>query len=243
MTSYLADYLADLDLDDQQDLEALMMRLAKIIKRKTRRIEALEEQHRALSDEFRKMRENVERQEAKIQYLLARHGQQREDVATDLDVHHHDIAEAYRSFREQKVHSTVRESLRGAGGDRALRRRLLAETMGAVCAELFGQEPPNTEVVEEILSLAPAHEAAGRLCGAAMELRRRAEYLGGDPTWVFDLSPESLSPDQREPWLDAPEDGTPVFVVAPAYQARGKIHCTQLVWTAGPDPVQDTAGS
>ncbi|OLZ65507.1 hypothetical protein AV521_31020 [Streptomyces sp. IMTB 2501] len=240
-SSDLFEYMAGLDPDDREDLETLMMHFAGIIKRKTRRIEALEKDYRELRGELQKLKQEVKDQGEKIQHLLARQNQQRMDVATDQDVHHHNIAEAYRNFREQQLLTTVRRSIPRTGAGR-IDRRELAERMSAVCSELFGQALPDVQAIKDILSGAAADEDAERLCATAAELRRRAEYLGGDPAWVFGSSLESLSPDQREPGLGAPEEGDPEFVIAPAYRARGKVHCTQLVWTTNPDTAEGTAG-
>lgn len=234
-------YMNKLNPDDRKDLEKLMMQFARTVGRRTERIEALErrlQDYEELSSRLRELETEVTKQGEKIQHLLARQNQQRVDVATGQDVHHRDIADRYRDFREQRVPNAVRASLLSTVGDRIDRREMAART-SALCAELFGQTLPRAQAVRDILSGAVSEGDAERLCAIAKELRNRAESLGGDPTWVFDDSPHSLRPDQREPVAGAPEGGDIEFVVAPAYLARGKVHCTQLVWTANrppPDP-------
>jgi hypothetical protein len=176
--------------------------------------------------------EEIRRNGRSISRALAFVNEQRDDVFTEQDNRHVELARRYEDFRDQRVRPAASDAV-ASGEDKRRDPRRHAEVTAELCRALFATTGPDLPAVRAALkNLDHAEALAAELVEIAAELVDEAARVGGSPYWDFDAPPGSaVDPDLQKLWYDSAEDGVLHMVVTPAYRARGRLFCKQHVRT------------
>jgi vacuolar-type H+-ATPase subunit I/STV1 len=208
-----------------------------------REAERLREQLAQKDELIRQLsRENQELDE-RLNQAVAEVTRQRPDVATSRDRRQHELAEQFVQLVEQEVRNLIQAVVSELPpADAETRRGVRASRTAAMCAVLFGEQPPDQSSL--LAALDPPDAAKGEQLAAQLDsllqqvvaLRRETAQLAEDHVWRFDHHPgATLDPDWQEEWPGCPANGSVEFVVVPAYAPRDKVLRRQRVFTKAGD--------
>ncbi|MEU2157977.1 hypothetical protein ABZ532_23730 [Streptomyces sp. NPDC019396] len=224
----------------------MLENLAKFFGRQSRRIQELEHEVKKCHEEVERCIGRIERLESRCNHnedeirrngrsigrALAFVNEQRDDVFTEQDNRHVELARRYEDFRDQRISPAASDAV-ASGEDKRRDPQRHAEVTAELCRALFATACPDLQAVGAALKdLAHAEVLATELVEIARELVDEAARVGGSPYWDFDApSGGAIDLDLQKLWYDSAEDGVLHMVVTPAYRARGRQFCVQYVRT------------
>ncbi|MGW9301676.1 hypothetical protein ACWHA3_12740 [Streptomyces cyaneofuscatus] len=206
-----------------------------------RRLTLLERDHAVLKRSYEEQLARMVQLERRLDAHMAVHARERDDVPSNDHGAHHVIAREYDAFVEQKVQGMVRTVGTNVYGSAPYGVPQLPWLMSRISAVLFGPDEPEAATVLAALGrkrLDPLASQAARLCGTALDLRRRSAQTGLPCQWDFELVPGALLDEEwQQAWPSCDRSLPAQFVIAPAYIVAEQVYSLQRVYTGLSIPV------
>ncbi|MEV6172086.1 hypothetical protein AB0L99_28210 [Streptomyces sp. NPDC051954] len=186
----------------------------------------------------------VTMQDNRLNEILGRFNQSRDDVTSATEAQHHELAREFRNLIDQQAFFLCSQVTQiGTHSDPARRASRYLQLAQHLCRLLFGPLPPLSAEISSLFESfgAPKKDTDAhwdtqidRLLQRLSALRRRVAAVGTPFRWDFEVAiGEPYAADRYQLWTTASPDSPIELAVAPAYSVPGRPpYVPAMVFTA-----------